>query len=140
MPKASKNTIIRGNEENYLDWLKERYPESHGNSDLVAYFFRRAFDLLRQGGTLGLIATNTLAQGDTRSTGLRWICQHSGTIYNAYRWNEATQDEVLARLLDLNQKRYEQEILGGTGTQGKKTKGRAKATKSVSPTIPGLEA
>jgi hypothetical protein len=55
----------------------------------VAHFFRRCFVLLRPGGTLGLIATNTIAQGDTRSTGLRWICTHNGTIYAArrrYRW------------------------------------------------------
>ena len=82
-PFAGKNTIINGHAENYLVWLKENYPESHGNSDLVAYFFRRSHQLLREGGTLGLIATNTIAQGDTRSTGLRWICEHGGTIYNA---------------------------------------------------------
>ncbi len=38
---------------------------------------------------MGLIATNTLAQGDTRATGLRWICTHGGTIYEAqrrYKW------------------------------------------------------
>ena len=52
--------------------------ESHGNADLVAHFFRRAFNLLRHGGTFGLIATNTIAQGDTRATGLRWICTHGG--------------------------------------------------------------
>jgi hypothetical protein len=32
---------------------------------------------------MGLIATNTISQGDTRSTGLRWICNHGGTIYRA---------------------------------------------------------
>jgi hypothetical protein len=32
-----------------------------------------------------LIATNTIGQGDTRSTGLRWICTHGGTIYAARR-------------------------------------------------------
>ncbi|MFZ9735434.1 MAG: type IIL restriction-modification enzyme MmeI, partial [Burkholderiaceae bacterium] len=72
-----------------LDWFKQLHPESHGNADLVAHFFRRCFVLLRPGGTLGLIATNTIAQGDTRSTGLRWICTHNGTIYAArrrYRW------------------------------------------------------
>ena len=37
-----------------------------------------------------------------------------------YRWPQATHDEVLARLLDLNQKRYEQEIIGGTSKGGKK--------------------
>ena len=54
-----------------------------GNSDFVAHFFRRAFNLLRTDGTFGLIATNTVAQGDTRATGLRWICTHGGAIYAA---------------------------------------------------------
>lgn len=84
-PFAGKNTIAAGNPENFLDYLKEQYPESHGNSDLVAYFFRRSFQILRAGGSLGLIATNTIAQGDTRSTGLRFICQNGGLIYNARR-------------------------------------------------------
>ncbi len=88
-PFAGKNTIGDGNRDGYLDWLKAVHPESHGNADLVAHFFRRAFDLLRPGGTFGLIATNTIAQGDTRSTGLRWICTRGGTIYSArrrYKW------------------------------------------------------
>lgn len=84
-PFAGKNTLLSANPEGYLQWLKEIHPESHGNSDLVAHFFRRGFDLLRVGGSLGLIATNTIAQGDTRSTGLRFICQHGGTIYNAQK-------------------------------------------------------
>lgn len=66
-----------------LDWLLHVHPGSHGNGDLVAHFFRRAFDLLRQGGGLGLIATNKIAQGDTRSTGLEWICLNAGVIYEA---------------------------------------------------------
>jgi hypothetical protein len=88
-PFAGKNTITNGNAENYLEYLKEYYAESHGNSDLVAYFFRRSFDLLKAGGSLGLIATNTIAQGDTRGTGLRFICNNGGVIYNAtrrYKW------------------------------------------------------
>jgi hypothetical protein len=84
-PFAGKNTTISGHAEGYLDWLKEVYPESHGNSDLVAYFFRKAFTLLRKDGCLGLIATNTIAQGDTRSTGLRFVCKDGGTIYNAQK-------------------------------------------------------
>ncbi|MEI6380667.1 MAG: DNA methyltransferase [Cyanobacteriota bacterium ELA615] len=84
-PFAGKNTTINGNPEGYLDWLKIVHPESHGNSDLVAHFFRRAFNIIRQKGTLGLIATNTIAQGDTRSSGLRFICNNKGTIYNAQK-------------------------------------------------------
>jgi hypothetical protein len=41
-----------------------------GSADLAAYFFLRAASLLRTGGTFGLIATNTIAQGDTREVGL----------------------------------------------------------------------
>lgn len=88
-PFAGKNTIIDGSPDGYIDWLKTLHPESHGNSDLVAHFFRRAFDALRSDGCFGLIATNTIAQGDTRSSGLRWICNHGGTIYRArkrYKW------------------------------------------------------
>lgn len=73
----------------YLDWLLSLHEGAHGNGDLVAHFFRRAFNLVRDGGTLGLIATNTIAQGDTRTTGLRWICQHNGEIFAArkrYSW------------------------------------------------------
>jgi hypothetical protein len=82
-PFAGKNTLLSGNREGYLPWLQTLHPKSHGNADLVAHFFRRAFDLVRQEGTFGLIATNTIGQGDTRSTGLRWLCTHGGNIYAA---------------------------------------------------------
>ena len=36
-------------------------------------------------GAFGLIATNTIGQGDTRRTGLRWICNHGGMIFAATR-------------------------------------------------------
>jgi hypothetical protein len=88
-PFAGKNTLINSNPEHYLDWLQTIHDGAHGNSDLVAHFFRRAFGLLREGGAFGLIATNTIAQGDTRATGLRWLRQHGCTIYEArrrYRW------------------------------------------------------
>ncbi|QLE52744.1 hypothetical protein FD724_32815 (plasmid) [Nostoc sp. C057] len=84
-PFAGKNTTINAHASGYQDWLKVVNPESHGNADLVAHFFRRAFSLLRQCGCFGLIATNTIAQGDTRSTGLRYLCEQGGTIYNAQK-------------------------------------------------------
>ena len=71
--------------DGYRDWLATLHTESNSNSDVVAHFFRRAFGLLRAGGTLGLIATNTIAQGDTRLTGLRWISKNDGEIYRAQR-------------------------------------------------------
>ena len=88
-PFAGKNTMAAANREHYPVWLQTLHEESHGNADLVAHFYRRAFNLLRKGGTFGLIATNTIAQGDTRGTGLRWIRHHDGTIFAArkrIRW------------------------------------------------------
>ncbi|MGO9122887.1 MAG: Eco57I restriction-modification methylase domain-containing protein [Desulfomonilaceae bacterium] len=88
-PFAGKNTCIKSHFAGYLDWLKLIHEGSHGNSDLVAHFFRRSFNLLRAGGCFGLIATNTIGQGDTRATGLRWICNNGGLIYSAtkrYKW------------------------------------------------------
>ena len=82
-PFAGKNTLLAGSRQGYVDWLKNLHDESHGNADLVAHFFRSAFNLLRQNGCFGLIATNTIGQGDTRVTGLRWICTNGGTIYAA---------------------------------------------------------
>ncbi len=84
-PFEGKNSIAEGHRESHPDWLKQAHEESHGNADLVAHFFRRAFGLLRQEGAFGLIATNTIARGDTRSTGLRWVCKNGGTIYAATR-------------------------------------------------------
>lgn len=84
-PFAGKNTIASGNHPQYLDWLKAVHEGSHGNADLSAHFFRRCFDLVREAGSFGLIATNTIAQGDTRSTGLRYIRTHDGLIYDAVR-------------------------------------------------------
>ena len=84
-PFAGKNAVAAGNVPGYPDWLKAVHEGSHGNADLVAHFFRRAFGLIRRDGAFGLIATNTIAQGDTRSSGLRWICEHGGEIYRATR-------------------------------------------------------
>ena len=69
----------------YVDWLTTCHQKSSGGADLVAHFYRRAFDLIRHNGTVGLIATNTIGQGDTRASGLRWICQNGGSIYRAQR-------------------------------------------------------
>lgn len=43
---------------------------TRGSADLVVYFFLRAFELLRREGTFGLLAINTIAEGDTRQVGL----------------------------------------------------------------------
>lgn len=56
---------------NLREWLVNILArEKRGSSDLVSYFFLRSFALLNRCGVLGLIATNTIGQGDTREVGL----------------------------------------------------------------------
>jgi methylase of polypeptide subunit release factors len=54
-----------------------------GSADLVAYFYLRAAELLRPSGGFGLIATNTLAQGDTREVGLDRLAESGWTFHRA---------------------------------------------------------
>jgi hypothetical protein len=84
-PFAGKNNLIDGNRAYYLPWLQTLHEDAHGNADLVVHFFRRAFGLLRQGGVFGLIATNTIGQGDTRASGLQPILSGGGAISRATR-------------------------------------------------------
>jgi hypothetical protein len=84
-PFAGKNTVAAGNRAHYPVWLQTLHEGAHGNADLVAHFFRRAFALLRKEGVFGLIATNTIGQGDTRATGLTAILECGGAISHAIR-------------------------------------------------------
>ena len=66
---------------NIRDWFVSVLANgTRGSADLVAYFFLRAHSLLKPTGTLGLIATNTLAQGDTRQVGLDRMVERGFTI------------------------------------------------------------
>ncbi len=82
-PFQGGRNVAASQGEAYSAWLRGIHQGSNGGADLVAHFFRRVFDLVRKHGAFGLIATNTIAQGDTRASGLRWICTHGGEIFSA---------------------------------------------------------
>ncbi len=68
----------------YLTFLKSNYSKSNVSTDLCAYFFTRYFMSLKKHGNLGFIATNTIAQGDTKEASLNPITKEwEGTIVNA---------------------------------------------------------
>ncbi len=72
---------LGGQYRDYLvKWLAD---EVRGSADLVAYFYLRAAGLLRRHGDFGLIATNTLAQGDTREVGLDRLIEGGMTVFRA---------------------------------------------------------
>ncbi|BCX17147.1 MAG: hypothetical protein KatS3mg117_0829 [Geminicoccaceae bacterium] len=88
-PFGGHVSVAAENVKGYSDWLRETFDFISGKVDLSAYFFRRAFYLIRECGTFGLLATNTIRQGDTRSSGLRVIRSENGVIYSAtrrYKW------------------------------------------------------
>jgi hypothetical protein len=69
----------------FRDWLVARIAEGRrGSADLVAYFFLRAWGLLRDGGGFGLLAVNTIAEGDTRQVGLEAMVGAGAVIHAAY--------------------------------------------------------
>ncbi len=71
---------------NLRDWFVNVLANgARGSADLVAYFFLRAFALLKANGNIGLIATNTIGQGDTRVVGLGQMVDSNFTITRAVR-------------------------------------------------------
>ena len=68
----------------FCEWVKWEYAPA-GLSDLVVFFLRRIYDLLRPGGFIGLITTNSIKDGDNRRDGLDWLIANGGIINMAIR-------------------------------------------------------
>jgi hypothetical protein len=69
----------------FRDWLVAHIAEGRrGSADLVAYFFLRTWNLLREGGGFGLLAVNTIAEGDTRQVGLEAMVGAGAVIHAAF--------------------------------------------------------
>ena len=67
--------------DHYAHWLGKHFEVAgRGTCDLVAYFFRRAFDLLKPDGIQGLVSTNSISAGDTKKGGLDVIVAKGGVI------------------------------------------------------------
>jgi len=68
----------------YRDYLVETLADGRrGSADLCAYFFLRIGASLQPSGMAGLLATNTIAQGDTREVGLDHLAHQGFTIPRA---------------------------------------------------------
>jgi hypothetical protein len=66
--------------ENYRQWLPALFDPFPGTADLCAAFFRRSYQAMRVAGRLGMIATNTISQGDTREAGLAQLVRNGAQI------------------------------------------------------------
>lgn len=85
-PPFLGGTLISGGlGKTYLGWLKVAFADSGNRMDLSTYFVRRTFFFLRPTGAAGLIATSSIAQGDSRKGALSWITSRGARIFAARR-------------------------------------------------------
>jgi type I restriction-modification system DNA methylase subunit len=78
-PFLGDTKIAPANGANMRDWYVNTLASGmKGKADIVAYFFLRSASLLTRHGNLGLIATNSIGQGDTRQIGLGRMVKNGG--------------------------------------------------------------
>lgn len=83
MPFLGGRRIATQYGERYAEWLVSQY-NGTGGTDYVGYFFLRASELLAERGSLGLITTSALAEGDNRRTVLKpLLTEHGFGIHTA---------------------------------------------------------
>jgi hypothetical protein len=68
----------------FCEYVKWEYAPT-GLSDLVVFFVRRIYSLLRPGGFTAFITTNSIKDGDIRKDGLEQVLAQGGTINMAVR-------------------------------------------------------
>lgn len=98
-PFAGSTTIAKGYGPEYIHWLKANHPGSHGNADLSAFFLRQSTNIVGPDAACGFITTNTISQGDTRATGLKFVVENGWKIYHAHKnvpWKDL--ESVLAEV------------------------------------------
>ena len=72
--------------DKYRHYLNTLYEPFKGTADLCAAFYRRVSELLKPEGIFGMVATNTIGQGDTREAGLAVIIHNDSAISFAHRF------------------------------------------------------
>lgn len=85
-PFLGGSKITGANGTNYRNFLVSALASGRtGNADLISYFLLRTDALVTPEGMLGLIATNTLAQGSTREVGLDQMESRGYSLVRASR-------------------------------------------------------
>ncbi len=72
--------------DKYRNWTSKTFAPFGGIADICAAFFRRAYQILKAKARFGLVATNSIGQGDTREGSLAAIVAQGGVIVFAQRF------------------------------------------------------
>jgi hypothetical protein len=67
----------------YINRVRDAFPDVPGNADYCVYWFRKAHELMKPGARAGLVGTNTIRQNYSRIGGLDYIVDNGGHIYDA---------------------------------------------------------
>jgi hypothetical protein len=70
--------------DEYVEKIFKRFPSNRA-ADLVTYWFSVALDTLRPGERAGFVATNSIAQNESREASLDRIVKKGGTITDAWK-------------------------------------------------------
>jgi len=69
--------------DEYTDRVFARFSNIHAQVDFASYWFRLAHETIGETGRAGLVATNSISQGKSRSVSLEYIMQNDGYIHEA---------------------------------------------------------
>ena len=69
--------------DDYAEEVFEQFSDIRAQVDFASYWFRLAHDGLSQEGRAGLVATNSISQGKSRSVSLDYITKNKGYIHEA---------------------------------------------------------
>ena len=67
----------------YINAVRDKFPDVPGNADYCVYWFRKAHDKMQSGARAGLVGTNTIGQNYSRIGSLDYIVNNGGVIYDA---------------------------------------------------------
>lgn len=96
-PFLGGSSISTNYGDSYLNYVLDAFTLSKGLADYVSYFFRLIFKILNEQGFFSLISTNTISQGATRESSLKYIVDNGGEIVFAIksiRWPGRAAVEV----------------------------------------------
>jgi len=82
-PYQSKNKMQQEFGAEYVNKLREAFPEVPGRADFCVYWFYKAHKHLKENSYAGLVGTNTIRQNYSREGSLDYIVNNGGTIVEA---------------------------------------------------------
>ncbi|QHU99072.1 type IIL restriction-modification enzyme MmeI, partial [Synechocystis sp. CACIAM 05] len=69
--------------DEYMERVFAKFSDVKDSVDFCSYWFRKAHDQLNENGRAGLVGTNSISQGKSRTASLEYILQNGGFIHEA---------------------------------------------------------